>query len=67
MGQEAFEWHKAYHEAVNAKLCAEIEQMSFEYIDQLNRIFLCFEDMLDNCSQMRDKIKLSFHRTRSNE
>ncbi|WP_340818118.1 MarR family transcriptional regulator [Methanolobus sp. WCC4] len=67
MGQEAFEWHKAYHEAVNAKLCAEIEKMSLEEKDKLNRIFISFEEMMDNCSQVRDKIKVPFHRTHSNK
>lgn len=55
-GTDAFEWHKAYHDAMNCRMTENISQMHRCDLEALKQCFLYVESMFDNCPEVRKDV-----------
>ena len=62
-GWEAFEWHRMYHESVNHKIAGELAGLNRNDIENLKKILIQLESMLDGCPAVRQTITLQFRKT----
>lgn len=59
-GQEAFAWHRGYHEAVDRSVAGEIAGFDDREIENCTRILLHIESIFDACPAVREEHTRTF-------
>jgi len=59
-GEEAFAWHRGYHEAVNRNIVGEIASFDRRDIENFKRILIQLEGIFDACPAAREEHTQAF-------
>lgn len=55
-GEEAFKWHRRYHEAVNGILAVELSKLDERDMTNLENVLIAVGKMLESCPEVRAAI-----------